>query len=129
VTPNEDPSQPAAEEPAVDFEQLHAAAADDDDLLKELVELYFNQAKEIMAGLTAALQKGAAKDVDHLAHKLVGASLACGMSAMVPPLRELENRGKEGKLGDAEALYDRASRHLELTRNKVGTYIRQHQNQ
>jgi len=30
-------------------------------------------------------------------------------------------------LQDAEALYDRASRHLELTKNKVGTYIRQHQ--
>jgi hypothetical protein len=81
-----------------------------------------------MNGLRAAINSGSAKDVDHFSHKLVGASLACGMSAMVLPLRELEKRGKEGKLGDAEALFDRASRHLELTRNKVGTYIRQHQN-
>jgi HPt (histidine-containing phosphotransfer) domain-containing protein len=96
-------------------------------MVQELVELYFAQAKDLMNGLRAAINSGSAKDVDHFAHKLVGASLACGMSAMVPPLRELEKRGKEGKLGDAEALFDRASRHLELTRNKVGTYIRQHQ--
>jgi hypothetical protein len=48
---------------------------------------------------------------------------------MVPPLRELERRGKEGNLADADALYERASRHLELTRNKVGSYIRQNQSQ
>jgi hypothetical protein len=46
---------------------------------------------------------------------------------MVLPLRELEKRGKEGHLDDAEALFERASRHLELTRDKVGTYVRQYQ--
>ena len=116
-------------EALLDVDRLEAAANDDPRMVQELVDLYFAQAKDLMNGLRGAINSGSAKDVDHFAHKLVGASLACGMSAMVPPLRELENRGKEGKLGDAEALYDRASRHLELTRNKVGTYIRQHQNQ
>jgi HPt (histidine-containing phosphotransfer) domain-containing protein len=124
VTPNEDPSQPAAEEPAVDFEQLHAAAADDDDLLKELVELYFNQAKEIMAGLTAALQKGAAKDVDHLAHKLVGASLACGMTAMVVPLRELEARGRKGDLTGADVFMAQTVSRLETVRAAVEAHLK-----
>jgi len=96
-------------------------------ILRELVDLYFAQAKDLMNGLRAAINSGSAKDVDHFAHKLVGASLACGMSAMVPPLRQLEKRGKEGRLNDAEELFDRARRHLELTRDKVGTYIRQHQ--
>ncbi len=112
----------------VDVERLEAAANDDPEMVKELVDLYFAQAQDLMNGLRAAINSSSAKDVDHFAHKLVGASLACGMSAMVPPLRELEKRGKEGKLSDAEALYDRASRHLELTRTKVGTYIRQNQN-
>jgi two-component system sensor histidine kinase/response regulator len=116
-------------EALLDVERLEAAANDDPKMVQELVDLYFAQAKDLMNGLRAAINSGSAKDVDHFAHKLVGASLACGMSAMVPPLRELEKRGKEGKLEDAEGLYDRASRHLELTRNKVGTYIRQHQSQ
>ncbi len=90
----------------MDLERLEAAANEDPKMLQELVELYFAQATDLMNGLRAAINSGSAKDVDHFAHKLVGASLACGMSAMVLPLRELEKRGKEGQLGDAEALFD-----------------------
>ncbi len=132
TTEEEDTSLLLAEtvggEALLDVERLEAAANDDPKVVQELVELYFAQAKDLMNGLRAAINSDSPKDVDHFAHKLVGASLACGMSAMVLPLRELEKRGKEGKLGDAETLFDRASRHLELTRNKVGTYIRQQQN-
>jgi two-component system, sensor histidine kinase and response regulator len=117
----------AENSPLVDLERLEAAANEDPIILQELVDLYFAQARDLMNGLRAAINSGSAKDVDHFAHKLVGASLACGMSAMVLPLRELEKRGKEGHLADAEALFERASRHLELTRDKVGTYVRQYQ--
>jgi two-component system, sensor histidine kinase and response regulator len=113
--------------PLVDLERLEAAANDDPIILQELVDLYFAQARDLMNGLRAAINSGSAKDVDHFAHKLVGASLACGMSAMVRPLRELEKRGKEGQLDEADALFDLASRHLELTRDKVGVYVRQYQ--
>jgi PAS domain S-box-containing protein len=113
----------------LDVERLEAAANDDPVMVQELVDLYFAQAKDLMNGLRAAINSSSAKDVDHFAHKLVGASLACGMSAMVPPLRELEKRGKEGNLGDSDELFERANRHLEWTRNKVGTYIRQYQHQ
>jgi HPt (histidine-containing phosphotransfer) domain-containing protein len=111
----------------VDLERLEAAANEDPKMLEELVELYFAQATDLMNGLRGAINSGSAKDVNHFAHKLVGASLACGMSAMVLPLRELERRGKDGNLGDAEAVFDQASRHLELTRNKVGHYVREYQ--
>jgi PAS domain S-box-containing protein len=116
-------------EGVLDVQRLEAAANDDPKMVQELVDLYFAQAKDLMNGLRAAINSGSAKDVDHFAHKLVGASLACGMSAMVPPLRELERRGKQGQLASAEEFYDSASRHLELTRDKVGSYILQHQSQ
>jgi response regulator RpfG family c-di-GMP phosphodiesterase len=116
------------DESLVDLERLEAAANEDPKMLQELVDLYFAQATDLMNGLRGAINSGSAKDVNHFAHKLVGASLACGMSAMVPPLRELERRGKEGALGDdADAVFDQASRHLELTRNKVGHYVREYQ--
>jgi CheY-like chemotaxis protein len=116
------------QEGLVDLDCLEAAANEDPKMLQELVELYFAQATDLMNGLRGAINSGSAKDVDHFAHKLVGASLACGMSGMVAPLRELEKRGKEGRLGDAEAFFDQASRHLEMTRNKVGTYVQEYQN-
>jgi CheY-like chemotaxis protein len=118
---------PAPDEGLVDLERLEAAANEDPKMLQELVELYFAQATDLMNGLRGAINSGSCKDVNHFAHKLVGASLACGMSAMVLPLRELERRGKDGELGDAEAIFDQASRHLELTRNKVGHYVRDYQ--
>ena len=113
----------------VDLERLEAAANEDPGMMQELVDLYFAQAKDLMNGLRGAITAGSAKDVDHFAHKLVGASLACGMSAMVLPLRALERQGKEGRLNNAEALFAQASRHLELTRDKVGSYVREYQNQ
>jgi len=123
------PPEVTNDEELVDLERLEAAANEDPAMLQELVDLYFAQAKDLMNGLRGAITAGSAKDVDHFAHKLVGASLACGMSAMVLPLRELERQGKEGHLTNAEALFAQTSRHLELTRSKVGTYVREYQHQ
>jgi two-component system sensor histidine kinase/response regulator len=114
-------------ESLVDLDHLGAVAHEDPKILQEMVELYFAQATDLMNGLRGAINSGSAKDVSHFANRLIGASLACGMSGMVLPLRELEKRGKEDCLGDAEPLFDQASRHLEMTRNKVGTYVREYQ--
>ena len=123
------PPEATGDNDLVDLERLEAAANEDPAMLQELVDLYFAQAKDLMNGLRGAITAGSAKDVDHFAHKLVGASLACGMSAMVLPLRELERQGKEGHLTNAEALFAQTSRHLELTRSKVGSYVREYQHQ
>ena len=123
------PQDVAIGDELVDLERLEAAANEDPAMLQELVDLYFAQAKDLMNGLKGAITSGSPKDVDHFSHKLVGASLACGMSAMVLPLRELERQGKEGHLTNADALFAQASRHLELTRNKVGSYVREYQHQ
>jgi HPt (histidine-containing phosphotransfer) domain-containing protein len=108
----------------VDFDQLLAASGEDADLLRELVNLYFDQAKELMAGLETALQKGSAKEVDHFAHKLVGASLACGMTAMVVPLRALESRGRSGDLAGGGEFLAQAATRLAQVRAAVQAYLR-----
>jgi CheY-like chemotaxis protein/HPt (histidine-containing phosphotransfer) domain-containing protein len=123
------PAAEGSEDSLVDLDRLEAAANEDPKMLQELVELYFAQATDLMNGLRGAINSGSAKDIDHFAHKLVGASLACGMSAMVLPLRELEKRGKENRLENTDALFEQASRHLELTRTKVGSYVKKYQNQ
>ena len=113
-------SSSSAAEPPVDFDQLRAAAGDDPNFMRELAGLYFGQAAEIMPALAAALQKGVAQDVNYLAHRLAGASLSCGMSAMVGPLRELEKLGREGDLAEAGVSLTQAAANLE----KVGTAVR-----
>jgi HPt (histidine-containing phosphotransfer) domain-containing protein len=128
MTPNENELPAAGGEPPVDFEQLRAASGDDPGFLRDLANLYFEQAGEIMPALGAALEKRAAADVDHLAHKLAGASLTCGMSAMVSPLRELESRGRKGDLAGADGFMAQAAANLEIVRAAVQEYLRSGKN-
>ena len=124
MTPNENPLPGAGGEPSVDFDQLRAASGDDPGFMQDLAKLYFDQASEIMAALVAALEKRSADDVDYLAHKLAGASLSCGMSGMVAPLRELETRGRKGDLTGAEGFMAQAAANLEIVRAAVQEYLR-----
>jgi HPt (histidine-containing phosphotransfer) domain-containing protein len=111
--------------PLIDFDQLHAACDGDAALMRELLEMYFGQADQIMAGLRKAVENSAVKDVDQLAHKLAGSSLACGLSAIVPPLRQLELGAKAGHLHNAAALVAEAASALELLRRAVQSYTSQ----
>ena len=93
--------------------------------MRELVELYFHQAGEIMAGLKKALAEKSVPDVDHLSHKLAGSSLACGFSAMVPSLRQLEHNAKAGHLDGGAELFAEAINQLEIVRRHMDEYLRQ----
>ena len=124
MTSNEDHLPAAGAEPPVDFEQLRAAAGEDPGFLQDLAKLYFDQAAEIMPALRAALEERSADDVEYLAHKLAGASLSCGMSAMVAPLRELEARGRKRDLTGADDFMAQAAANLEIVRAIVQEYLR-----
>jgi HPt (histidine-containing phosphotransfer) domain-containing protein len=124
MTTHETQPHATAVQPAVDFEQLRAASGEDPAFMQDLSNLYFEQAKEIMAALGAAVEKRSAEDVDYLAHKLAGASLSCGMSAMVAPLRELEARGRKGDLAGADDIMVQASAKLEIVRAAMREYLR-----
>ena len=95
--------------------------------MRELMDMYFGQADQIMLGLHKAIAEGAIDDVDHLAHKLAGSSLACGLSAIVPSLRRMEQGAKAGHLDGAEASMAEAITSLELLRHAVQDHLRQFQ--
>lgn len=109
----------------IDFDQLQSASDGDAALLRDLMQMYFTQADEIMAGLQKAAQEGDVPGVDHFSHKLAGSSLACGMSVIVPPLRSLEMNAKAGHLNGAEGFLSEAAMGLELLRSAVEDYLAQ----
>jgi HPt (histidine-containing phosphotransfer) domain-containing protein len=121
-----DPSSNPA--PLIDFDQLQSACGGDAALLRELMDMYFGQADQIMLGLRQAIQTGSVAEVNHLAHKLAGSSLACGLSAIVPSLRRMEQGAKAGHLDGAEASMAEAAASLELLRHAVQDHLRQFQN-
>jgi HPt (histidine-containing phosphotransfer) domain-containing protein len=111
--------------PLVDFEQLDSACDNDADLKKELVNLYFTQADQIMRDLQKAIQDRSIDDVNHLAHKLAGSSLACGMSAIVASVRQLEMDAKAGIWNEPEVYYATAAERLEVMRGYMNKHFSQ----
>jgi HPt (histidine-containing phosphotransfer) domain-containing protein len=119
------PSDSGPAKPLVDLEQLQSACDGDAQLLRELMDLYFGQAGQIMAGLGKAVEAGDVAEVDHLAHKLAGSSLACGMSAPVPALRQLEQNAKAGHLQGAPDWFAQVQVQLEAVRQFMQDYFSQ----
>ena len=94
----------------VDLERLWEMGADDEEVVRELVDLYNTQAEELLASLKQAVGAGQAAEVKGFSHKLCGASATCGMNAIVPSLRELEEMGERGDLSGAQEALQTASR-------------------
>jgi HPt (histidine-containing phosphotransfer) domain-containing protein len=114
-------------EPLIDFDQLNAACDGDATLMRELMDMYFGQADQIIVNLQKAVDTGSIKDVDHLSHKLAGSSLACGLNAIVPPLRKMEHGAKTGTLDGAEVSMKEATATLEILRRAVQDHFSQSQ--
>jgi HPt (histidine-containing phosphotransfer) domain-containing protein len=121
------PDSPSNPGPLIDFDQLNSACDGDTSLMRELMDMYFGQADQIMLGLHKAIQTGAVAEVDHLSHKLAGSSLACGLVVIVAPLRRMEQGAKAGHLNGAEASMAEAVKALELLRQTVQAHLRQFQ--
>ena len=113
----------APDESPLDLEILDENADIGLEGLRELIDMYLTQADEILANLQVAIRTGAAGDVDQLAHKLAGSSAVCGVAAMVKPLRALEQRGREGRLSDADQLLDQTTDQLEICRRLLAEYL------
>jgi HPt (histidine-containing phosphotransfer) domain-containing protein len=120
---NTSDSNKDAAKPLVDLDQLQSACDGDARLMRELIDLYFGQADQIMAGLGKGIAAGDVGEVDHLAHKLAGSSLACGMSALVRPLRQLEMNAKAGHLDGAPEWFAQVAAQLEAVRRFMNDHL------
>jgi HPt (histidine-containing phosphotransfer) domain-containing protein len=101
---------------------LRDSADGDPEEMQTLATLYLEQADELMPMLAGAVSKGSPSELNSIAHKLAGASASCGMIALVPLLRELEQMGRSGDLNGAAEAHDRVVATLGRTRH----FIEQH---
>ena len=112
-----------SEEALLDVELLDENAEIGLDGLRDLIDMYLTKADELLKDLQAAIEVGAAEDVKRLAHRLAGSSVVCGVTAMVQPLRALEQRGREGQLSDADQLLAQTVQRLEVCRRLLAEYL------
>jgi signal transduction histidine kinase/AmiR/NasT family two-component response regulator/HPt (histidine-containing phosphotransfer) domain-containing protein len=121
LTPTPNPTAP--DEPPVDLERLTEMSGPDEASVRELTDLYLTQTDQQMRELQTAIQSHAAQEIEHLAHKAAGASSTCGMTAIVPPLRELERQAHEGHLDQADDLYREINHQLHRTQAFLARYL------
>lgn len=106
--PNGAASHPMIEEatntnsaPPVDMVRLRDAMGDDAEEVREILELCITQLTKNIAELRHAIEREDANALDLVGHNCAGVSANCGFAAMIEPFRELECRGREGRLAGA----------------------------
>ena len=94
--------------------------------LRELVTLYLTQTAEQLEQLEAAVRAAAPQEVRRLAHSCAGASATCGMTKLVPLLRDLERKGFDQKLGNSTQLCQQANHEFARIRVFLEAYLASH---
>jgi HPt (histidine-containing phosphotransfer) domain-containing protein len=82
----------------VDLARLIEFSGGRADSFSELVDLYLKQTTQQLAQIRQALGENEASRVASVAHSCAGASATCGMSGILPLLRQLERLATEGDL-------------------------------
>ena len=106
----------SGQQPPVDVDRLAEFSGGFSESFNELVVLYLKQTTEQVEEIRNALAQGTAARVAAVAHSCAGASATCGMVAIVPLLRRLENVANGGDLNASATLL--AAVEAEFTRIK-----------
>jgi CheY-like chemotaxis protein/HPt (histidine-containing phosphotransfer) domain-containing protein len=88
----------------VDMDRLMEFCGGSAENLAELAELYLKQTADQIEQMTAALRHDRPDKAARVAHSCAGASATCGVSIIVPLLRQLELVADEGNVPAAERL-------------------------
>jgi PAS domain S-box-containing protein len=77
---------------------------DEPDFLKDLVDIYFKDAEELLATLRKAIATMDIKALEYAAHRLKGSSGNLGAMTLVGMLQKLEDTAEEGRLENGPQL-------------------------
>jgi HPt (histidine-containing phosphotransfer) domain-containing protein len=109
----------------VDVACLKDAASENQERLKRIITLYVLHTAERLEQLKSAIKYDSADEVSAIAHKSLGSSRTCGMTAIVPSLVELERIGIKGDLFGAEAHLTSATAAFEKIKGFLDGYVHQ----
>jgi CheY-like chemotaxis protein len=102
-----------------------ADAASSPEKLRHIIGLYLRHTKDRLEELKEAVKEKSASDVYAIAHKCLGSSRSCGMSAIVPALSELQRMGKADDLNGAAEQYNAAEAAFQKLAPFLELYVEQ----
>jgi len=104
---------------AFDRDGLLERLGGDEDLLRQIAEVFLKDAPEQMLSLKDAIQKGDATLAERLAHTLKGASANVGANVLQELAAQMEITGKEGDLNRAQKLLETTMREYETLKRNI----------
>jgi HPt (histidine-containing phosphotransfer) domain-containing protein len=84
----------------------------DENLLRELCEIFLEESPKMLGRLRQALTEGDAATVMHAAHSLKGEVSYLGAPAALQAARQLEDMGRENRLAGGEKIFSSLEREL-----------------
>ena len=93
--------------------------------LKRIIALYLRHTGERLEELKTAVEQESAGDVYAIAHKCLGSSHTCGMTAIIPALTELQRMGKAGDLDGAADQFNAAQAAFQKLKPLLELYLEQ----
>jgi CheY-like chemotaxis protein len=93
--------------------------------LKRIIALYLRHTEERLEELKTAVKQESAGDVYAIAHKCLGSSRTCGMTAIIPALTELQRMGKAGDLDGAADQVNAAQEAFQKLKPFLELYLEQ----
>jgi len=112
----------AAADEAVNMARLMEFTEGNPENLRELVSLYVDQTVGQLEQLEAAVRANQPPEVRRIAHSCAGASATCGVTKLVPLLRELERQGAQGRLTSGAELMDQITKEFARVRVVLAPY-------
>jgi CheY-like chemotaxis protein len=117
------PAPAEREESPVDMDRLNDFTNGDFNDLRDLVTLYIKQTTGQVQQLSDAVKAGSVVEVRRLAHSCAGASATCGMTKIVPYLRDLEHLAEAGNLTNAPELARKIEEEFKRIRAFLEAYL------
>ncbi len=96
---------------------------DDVEFLKEMVEIFINDAPEHMSEIREAVYSRNSKALEKSAHKLKGAVANFGKNVTTDTAFKLETMGKENNLDGVEEVYDTFVKDVENLMNALKEFV------
>jgi signal transduction histidine kinase/DNA-binding response OmpR family regulator len=95
-----------------DRQQLLARLRGLDSVLRQMVQVFAEEAPQLLANLRAALDTSSATQVQMAAHKLTGALVTVGANRAGETARTLETAARAGDIGSGEAIFAKLNEEL-----------------
>ncbi len=96
----------------------------DEEFLKELVEIFINDAPEHMSEIEEAVDSRNSEALEKSAHKLKGAVANFGKNATTDTAFKLETMGKENNMDGVKEAYDTLVKDVENLMNALKEFVR-----